>query len=399
MRTNGGRGRSDGLNLVVWAMLLYLENDAVDQAHTGPILDLRRRGPLLDAEAPARRLGSARTGVNVHLSRLGHKGATPGRGSSLRPQPVVVIGGANVDLKCQITAETVLHTSNPGQVSSAPGGVARNVAENLARLGVPTHLIAAVGRDPAGERLMADTARAGVRLEAVLPVAAPTGSYTAVLDAAGELIIAIADMGATDRLTPDHLRAWTHLLTGASHLILDGNLPAETLKYALQVAAGAGVPVSLEPVSVPKAARIGALLSPARPVFCLTPNGAELEVLAGRALRSDAELRQAVRDLHARGVRQVWVRLGARGSLLSSAQDGPPAQTLIPALPAQVRDVTGAGDAMLAGFIAALLAGAEPVEAARQGHAAAALTVESPHTVCPNLSPAAIARRLQESPP
>lgn len=361
------------------------------------ILDLLRRDPLLDSAALARALGTTRAAINVHLSRLGKKGAIAGRGYILRAPPgVVVVGGANLDLKCRLGGPTVMHTSNPGHVSSAPGGVARNVAENLARLGVPVHLIAAIGPDAAGERLLQDTARAGVQLEAVLRTQAPTGSYTAVLDAAGELVIAIADMGATEALTPDHLRVWSHLLLGASHLILDGNLPQETLEYALGAASGGGVPVTLEPVSVPKAARLAGLLDPARPVFCLTPNQAELEVLAGQALGSDAGLKRAARTLHARGVRHVWVRLGARGSLLSSQEGAAPSQTFLPALPAQVQDVTGAGDAMLAGFIAALLAGASPLEAACQGHAAAALTVESPHTVHPNLSPAAIAHRPKE---
>jgi pseudouridine kinase len=80
----------------------------------------------------------------------------------------------------------------------------------------------------------------------------------------------------------------------------------------------------------------------------------------------------------------VWIRLGERGSLLSSASGG---TSLIPAPPTTVEDVTGAGDAMLAAFCHVLLGGSDPLDAARYGHAAAALTIASPHTVRPDLTP------------
>ncbi len=79
----------------------------------------------------------------------------------------------------------------------------------------------------------------------------------------------------------------------------------------------------------------------------------------------------------------MWVRLGIDGSMLSTRNAG--AQPLSP-VPAPVADVTGAGDAMLAAFCHGVLAGRTPLEAARLGHAAAALTVASPHTVRPDLS-------------
>ena len=86
--------------------------------------------------------------------------------------------------------------------------------------------------------------------------------------------------------------------------------------------------------------------------------------------------------MHDRGVELVWVRLGAEGSLLSTREE----QTRLPSVPTEVVDVTGAGDAMLAGFCHALLAGAGTTEAAAYGHGAAALTIASPHTVRPDLT-------------
>ncbi|WP_431776563.1 PfkB family carbohydrate kinase, partial [Streptomyces cucumeris] len=113
----------------------------------------------------------------------------------------------------------------------------------------------------------------------------------------------------------------------------------------------------------------------------------------------DRALLTAVATLHDRGVQHVWVRLGERGSLLSTPGTG---HTFLDAAPAEVHDVTGAGDAMLGAFVHALLTGAEPVEAARYGHAAAGLTVATTATVRPDLTPRliedALNARLRRTP-
>ena len=93
--------------------------------------------------------------------------------------------------------------------------------------------------------------------------------------------------------------------------------------------------------------------------------------------------RESVAELHDRGVEHVWLRAGADGSWLCSRDREP---VHLPAVPATVVDVTGAGDAMLAAWVAAWLRGADPVAAAREGHRAAAATIESPHTVRPDLA-------------
>ena len=117
------------------------------------------------------------------------------------PEPyVVVIGGANIDVKARSSSPAVRRTSNPGTAVLGSGGVGRNIAENLARLGTTTHLVAAVGGDPLGDQLVRSTAAAGVGVEHVARVDVPTGSYTAILDADGELLVAIASMAATEAL-------------------------------------------------------------------------------------------------------------------------------------------------------------------------------------------------------
>jgi pseudouridine kinase len=349
------------------------------------IVALLRRDPLIGSAAIAERLGTTRAAVNVHLSNLGKKGVILGRGYLLSEQPgVVVVGGANIDVKARSSKPATQGTSNPGHGSMSPGGVARNIAENLARLGTRTHLVAAVGRDALGDSLLAQTAAAGVRLELVHRSALPTGTYTAILDSDGELIVAVADMAATDDLGPEHLNDAREVIASAGLVVLDGNLAAATLAHALDLAAAADVRTILEPVSVPKARALSPLVAADHPLFALTPNRDELTALTGLPARTDRQLRLAADDLHGRGVEHVWVRLGAQGSLLSSASGG---ATRLSAVPTTVQDVTGAGDSGLAGFCHALIEGQDPVEAARYGHAASALTIASTHTVRPDLTP------------
>jgi pseudouridine kinase len=353
------------------------------------VVALLRRDPLMTPAAMAEALGTTRAAVTVHLSNLGKKGVVRGRGYVLADGPsVVVVGGANMDVKARSARAAVPATSNPGTGSMAPGGVGRNVAENLARLGTRTHLVAAIGSDGLGDQVLAATSGAGVHVEHVRRSARSTGTYTAVLDADGELVVAVADMAATDELAPAAVDAARDLVAGADLVVLDGNLAAETLRYALDLAASLGTRVVVEPVSVPKAERLVPLLTPERPVFAVTPNRDELAALTGLPTGTGPEVERATAALHGCGAELVWVRLGGAGSLLSDRRPGrAPVTTHLPAVAApEVADVTGAGDAMLAAFCHALLTRAEPADAAAYGHAAAALTVASPHTVRPDLT-------------
>lgn len=351
------------------------------------IVTLLRRDPLIGSAAIAEALGTTRAAVNVHLSNLTRKGVVLGRGYVLSEgASVVVVGGANMDVKARSARAAVPGTSNPGAATMAAGGVGRNIAENLARLGTRTYLVAAIGTDALGDQVLSATSNAGVVVEHVRRSARSTGTYTAVLDADGELVVAVADMAATDELAPEQIAAARDLVAAASLVVLDGNLATATLRYALELAADVGTRVLLDPVSVPKAAALAPLLTPDRPVFAVTPNRDELAALTDLPTGSRRQQERAARALHERGVELVWVRLGPAGSMLSSSEGVVSLDSVAPGAAGEVTDVTGAGDAMTAAFCHALLAGSPPAEAAAYGHAAAALTVASTDTVRPDLT-------------
>jgi pseudouridine kinase len=364
------------------------------------IVELLRADPMLDAATIAARIGATKAAVSVHLSNLTRKGVILGRGYLVRPEStsVVVVGGANMDIKAHSAAPAQLRTSNPGAATTTPGGVGRNIAENLARLGCRTHLVARIGRDQFGDGVVATTRAAGVSVEHMLIADQPTGTYLAVMDVDGELLVAVSNMTNTDSMTVRHLGPVRELLSHANLLVLDGNIPAAPTAWLLDFAAAVGVPVVLDPVSVAKARLLGQSLSPQRPLLAITPNHDELGALVGDDVPpTKAGTARAARRLHGLGVQHVWVRRGVRGSLLSSQDDGGRASvTTLAAPPVQAVDVTGAGDAMTAAFVHALLRGDGPVDAARFGQMAAALTVASPETVRPDLTARLIDAELRK---
>ncbi|RLV50065.1 carbohydrate kinase [Nocardioides mangrovicus] len=307
---------------------------------------------------------------------------------------VLVIGGANLDRLARTTGPLQQGTSNPGTAMETAGGVGRNVAENLARLGAHTRLVAAVGDDAAGARILDLTQAAGVETVEV-PWRGPTGSYTAILDQDGSLLAGVADMAATESISLDHVpRRW---LADCAWLVLDGNLTAATLAHALRLAESWQIPVVLDPVSAPKAALVRPLLGQSR-IHTLTPTLDELTALAGTdgtdGTDNPDDPDAAAAWLLERDVEVVWLRRGEAGSTLYRRGHAPETVRLPPV---SAVDVTGAGDAMLAAYVDALWQGADLVHAAWSGAAAAALTVASPVTVRPDLSRELIALTLEES--
>ncbi|MBS44476.1 MAG: carbohydrate kinase [Nocardioides sp.] len=294
---------------------------------------------------------------------------------------VVVVGACNLDVVARPRIRPTEATSNPGTVRMRPGGVGRNIAENLARLGTSVALVSTIGTDPAGAQVLDATRAAGVDVEHVRRTMTATGSYVALLDETGELATAVSDMAATDELGEADVAAAAHLVAAADMVVLDGNLPVPVLRAAWALAAEHDVAVVLDPVSVPKANRLAPCLDGSLPLAVLSAGRAELDaVLRATGLTDPA-------DLLERDVDVVWERCGAEGSRLH-LDEGVVALSAPEVPPDAVADVNGAGDAMLAAFCHRLLRGDDEVAAARYGHVAAALTVSSALTVRPDLSQA-----------
>lgn len=305
---------------------------------------------------------------------------------------VLAVGGANMDIIVSASQALRSGDSTPGSVRSSPGGVARNVAENLARLGHAVRLISVVGDDAPGHALLAATRQAGVNVSGclVLPGAA-SASYVAVHDPDGTLAVAVNDMQVLEQLTPASLAPQAQAVRDAALLVLDCNLSDAALGwlFAQRAASHEPAPVFADAVSAPKCLRLRPWLAH---IHTLKLNRLEAQALSGLAVNSPAEIEAAARALHAQGVAQVIVSLGAQGLYFSSAtQCGWQTALTVPVL-----NTTGAGDALLAGFAHSHLRHTALPEAARFGAACAALTLTTPTANHPGLSAALVAQCLND---
>jgi pseudouridine kinase len=145
------------------------------------------------------------------ITRIREEVLSSPRLSSVRERfgGVVVIGGANIDLRGKPVGEVLeRHTSNPGKINVGSGGVGRNIAHNLALLNVPVTLLSAVGDDGEGIRILEEAGKAGVRTEQmIISGEHPTGIYLAILDEKGEMEVAVSDMRILEEITVDYLRS------------------------------------------------------------------------------------------------------------------------------------------------------------------------------------------------
>jgi len=348
------------------------------------LLALLQADPFISQQALAEKLTLSRSAIAGHIAALTREGRLLGRAYVLPQRSAVVcIGGANIDRKLRLLGPLQMGSSNPTADSlETPGGVARNVAENLARLGLSTQLICAVGDDAGGRALLAQAADVGLGTQGCWVAAGETtGSYTAVLDANGEMLLALAAMPLTELLTPELLRKSAAQRLQAALIVFDLNLPAASVALLLREAQSHGAPVVAVAVSAPKMNRLPHDL---QGLQCLILNRGELQALGDPSPAT----------LHRRGVPQVIVTDGAGGVVCSQA--GTPAQHLAPPPATAVIDVTGAGDAFAAGVCAGLWQQPHDLlRAARLGLKLAALTLQTEATVHPDISPAWLAANLE----
>ncbi len=295
---------------------------------------------------------------------------------------VLVIGAAGMDVVGRLDGDLHAGTSNPARIRTSYGGVARNVAENLARLGQPVSLITVVGEDMTGDDILAYTEQAGVDISAVLRTAEyPTGFYMGVLDPRGRLEFAVDDMRSISRLTPEHLREQEALFKSSALLFVDSNLPEKTLRTAFSLARRAKLPVCADPTSTGLAEKLKKYIPR---ITLVTPNTREAGVLVDRELHaSDRESAlEAARSLVSQGTEIAMITMAEFGVCYATVDTN----GHIPAIRTRITDPTGAGDALTSAVIFGLLNDIPLDEAIRLGVSAASLTLRYKGTVDPDLS-------------
>jgi pseudouridine kinase len=347
------------------------------------LYELIRANPFIAQNELAALLNLSRSAVAGYIASLVRERRLLGRAYVLPSErPILCIGAANLDRKLRAAGPLAMGSSNPASAVESFGGVARNIAENLARMGAKVGLITAVGNDSSGSALLAHADGAGIDTRGCLRFdAAASGTYTALLDHDGQMVVALADMALYDRITPALLDLRRQQRAGASLIVADLNLGRDALETLQLDAARDGVDLVIVAVSEPKMNRLPAGLQGVR---LLILNRGELAARLGRDLQDEAGLAAACRELQAQGTQDVIVTLGPRGVLFTT----PGGVERLDAPPANVVDVTGAGDAFAAAVCLSLQDGGTDLAlACRRGLQLASLTIECRETVCPQLAP------------
>ncbi|SHH86861.1 pseudouridine kinase [Sporobacter termitidis DSM 10068] len=343
------------------------------------ILTLLKTNPMISQNALADALHITRSSVAVHITNLMKKGYILGKGYILKSERYVcVIGGSNVDIQGSPRDTLIPRDSNIGDVKISLGGVGRNIAENLQRLGVETSLISVVGDDAYGQKILEESRLIGLNMMDTLVLhGAMSSVYLCILDDRKDMALAVSSMDIYDSMTVNFIKSKRHVIENAALCILDTNVPADVLEYVLSTFRS--TPFFLDPVSTGKSKKVADLIGR---FHTIKPNRLEAEILSGVAIQNDGDLQRAADVFHEKGVAQVFISLG-RDGVFCSTPDG---HEHIKAPDVAIVNATGAGDAFMAALALGYLRDMDAFQSARLGSAAAAIALAHENTINPTMS-------------
>lgn len=312
------------------------------------VFEMIRENPFISQQEIADQIGLSRPAIANMISSLVKKGYILGKAYIVnQSEALVCIGAANVDKKIKTSEKLLPYTSNPVTSTTSLGGVARNVAENLGRLGQNVSLISVVGNDSEWTYIK-DLSSPFMDLDYVTVMEGKTtGTYTALLDQEGEMYLGLADMLIYENLTAALLAKQASILQRAKCIAIDLNCPKDAIEYICAFSQKHQIKLVLITVSEPKMDRMPSQL---HAVDCLITNIGETSAYFKRNIANKEEIEAAAKDWQALGVTNVILTAGSKEVLLAS-------QNHITWLPVKVLsgdeivDVTGAGDAFSGAFI------------------------------------------------
>lgn len=290
---------------------------------------------------------------------------------------ISVIGGANVDLSATLNDAFIASDSNPGHIDIGYGGVARNIAHNLSLLGAQTQLLTVFGGDLFGGLLHDYCHQQGIDVHlSERESSVRTGVYLCINNHGGEMIAAVADTEAIRAITPEWLAKRNGEINQSEFIVADTNITEDAIRYLLE---NVTVPLFVDGVSTTKAHRVMNALRKCKLPYLHT---LKLNLKEALAVTDSATYAEAAQRLLDAGVAHVYITLGSEGVYCRNSAE----EWLFPALPGDVVNTTGAGDAFLAGVVYAHAKGIEFPKTAQYGLMAARATLMSPKAVNPDIA-------------
>ncbi|MGI6787241.1 MAG: carbohydrate kinase family protein [Acholeplasmataceae bacterium] len=294
---------------------------------------------------------------------------------------ILVIGGTNIDINATSINPIVLRDSNIGNIEISIGGVAKNIAENLARLNLDVSFLTILGNDHYAN--VAVDYLKGLNLNLIYGKSKkyPTSTYLAVFDHNHDMEIGINDMKATDELNKAFIKKKVDFNL-FDLVVIDSNLCPETLEY---IVSNCRKPIYAESISVNKVKRLKPFLPKLTAIKC---NIYEALALANNP--NEKDLASVIKDIASQGVKEVFVTDGGNGSYVYRNNQ----LYHMPSYQVEIVNTTGAGDAFYSGVIYAKALGKNEL---KYGNALAKITLECNKSNNPNLTQTLLEKVVKEN--
>lgn len=353
------------------------------------ILTMIRKNPMISQQEIADTLGITRSSTSVHITNLIKKGYIKGRGYIVEAGSyVTVIGAANIDMHGFTNEKLIYQDSNPGVIKISSGGVGRNIAENLARLGITTKFITAIGDDMYGKKILAECVQCGIDTgDALILKDSSTSIYMSIMDVDGDMKLALSEGAAIEKITVDYIKSKHHVLSNSRIIVLETGLSPGVIEYI--VTTYKDIPIFLDPVSVKKSSRIKNVLGF---FHTLKLNRNEAENLSGITISEEADIKRAISFFLDKGVKNTYITIGSKGVFYN---DGNEIKHLAPPS-VEVVNATGAGDAFMGGLVYSNLHELTQHESVAFSTGASIVTLSHENTINPSISVETIKNKIKE---
>ncbi|MGL4737382.1 MAG: carbohydrate kinase family protein [Cellulosilyticaceae bacterium] len=294
-------------------------------------------------------------------------------------QPYVLVFGISI---CDIFGFTNDNyrskDSNPGRVKMSYGGVCRNIAENMARVAINTKFISVLGDDDKGKCLLEDAERMHLDMtESLVVPGMSTPTYIAILDEHGEMVSAVVDINITGHLTREFVDSKAEIIKNAEYVFVGADEP-ELLEYMVKEY-GHETRFVLDPVSAAKAQNMKPFI---QHFHTIKPNRYEAEILCGFPLDSQEAIHRAGHYFRALGISEIFISLDADGIYYHNTGGA----GIIKAKDVEVVNVTGAGDAFVAGLGYGYTHGLTVQETVKFAIAMSNITISHEETIHPDMA-------------
>lgn len=346
------------------------------------LLDIIKENPYISQNELADLLNIKRSSVAVHISNLIKKGYLVGRAyviNSNLSKEVCVIGGCNIDFIAKSFEKINMKDSNPGTLEYSFGGVAKNIAENLLKMGIENKFISVFGDDVYSREIKDYLKKIGLDFSnSKFLTNRGMSNYISILDENNDLFTAISSMEVLDEINIEFISKLIDLIKSYKYIVMDTNLREDVLEYICKNCPNSKIIVDC--VSRKKALKIKKLL---KYIYLLKPNIYEAEELTDIPYENESDLEKIVNVFLEKGVQKIFISMGEKGILYADKNENGIVRIKDKL---KIENTSGCGDAAMSGIIFGVVNENDILECAKLGNIAGFITAQSMDTVSKDIS-------------